>query len=109
MDDCCNNCEAEYNFVVGQDLLYIFLDSQCHNVFTTCPNCGATTTLFHDNWAVMSVIMERELEIVFLAETPEEIHRLYGQAQTQRSVMERVNQELEDMYGRTQKALEGGQ
>ena len=98
-DDVCSRCEREYSFDAERgDTINICLDSIVHNVFTTCPYCGMTATIFVDGYWAVFCIVERQLEIMFVPETPEAVKRRYEEVRTRVTVERSVVAELERMF-----------
>lgn len=97
--DSCNFCEIEhgFDFDLG-DTIYVFLDSPCHYVHTTCPNCGCTTQIYLSPEDVLSLGETAELPIQLHVETPSFIHDGYEDAHNSKEVEQAVTEELELLF-----------
>ena len=97
--DVCNYCEHEHAFDpdIG-DIIYVFLDSPCHYIYTTCPRCGCTTSLYVDPFEVLRAGEDDELPITLFPETPDFVHNGYQHAHDHNDIELAVSDALEDMY-----------
>jgi hypothetical protein len=97
--DSCNFCEIEHGFdsELG-DTIYVFLDSPCHYIHTTCPSCGCTTQIYLSPEDVIDIGEQSELPLKLYPNTPKFILDGYENAQNFREVEDAVTAELEAMY-----------
>lgn len=97
--DVCDFCETEHPFDKDLgDTLYIFLESVCHHVKTTCPNCGMASRLFVGPNEVMQIMQEGNAHGVVVPETPASVREGYNNAHALASVQQHEVEALEHLF-----------
>lgn len=97
--DVCDYCETEHPFDLDLgDTLYIFLDSYCHHVRTTCPSCGMVSRIFTGPSEVMQIMQEGNCHARVFPETPDSVRDGYKNAHAQAADQQHELETLEHLF-----------
>lgn len=109
----CEYCEIQHNFDPDLgDKVYFFLDSNCHHIETTCPNCGTQSTVYAPEWEQMWYLLVSCLTfgitITMVRNTDPETRHGYEEAIGRSQLEDAISSELESMFMRHLPELEAG-